>query len=169
VAACAVPVVAVGAAVAWTVVVPLVVVVVVVVVVGVALVVPDVVVPPSAVTIAVVEAPEVPSYDRAAMVLNPPTAATLAMLVPIVRARRRATARSRSAGLRRVDVFMVTRSSVDPFANVTVILHLSNERRAPARGSSRDRKRAVTVATSGSAIFLQGADAPIGATLEEHP
>jgi hypothetical protein len=114
---------AVGAAVAWTVAVPLVVVVVVAGVVSVEVVVPDVEVPPSAVTIAGVAVPPVvPSYERAAIAPNPPTAATLAMLVPIVRARRRATARSRSAGLRRAAVFMVIRSPGDPFVMMTVIL-----------------------------------------------
>ncbi|TMF36103.1 MAG: hypothetical protein E6I26_08865 [Chloroflexi bacterium] len=45
---------------------------------------------------------ELPLYEMAATEPNAPTAATLATAVPIVRDRRRATARSRSAGLRRV-------------------------------------------------------------------
>jgi len=99
--------VAVGAAVAWVVVV----VEFVVVVVPVAVDVPPsvVVVEPAVVTAAVETSVEAPPYERAAMAPNPPTAAMLAILLPIVRARRRATARSRSAGLRRVADFMTIR------------------------------------------------------------
>jgi hypothetical protein len=105
--ACAVPVAAVGAAVAVTEVVPLVVPAFVVEVVSVVVAAPVVVVPAALVALSVATAaavtmsPDVPSYDAAAMAPNPPTAARLARLVPIVRARSRATARSRSAGLRR--------------------------------------------------------------------
>jgi hypothetical protein len=55
------------------------------------------------VTAAAVRAPvEPPLYDRAATEPKTPTAATLAMAVPTVSVLRRATARSRSPGLRRV-------------------------------------------------------------------
>jgi hypothetical protein len=107
VAAWAVPVVVVGAAVAWVVVPG---VVVVLVEPPVVLEVPVVAVVVSVETIAaVVTSVEVPSCERAATAPNPPTAAMLAMLLPIVRALRRATARSRSAGLRRAAVFMTSR------------------------------------------------------------
>jgi hypothetical protein len=56
---------------------------------------------------------------------NPPTAATLAMLVPIVIARRRATARSRSPGLRRDVAFMRALCTPVSFGFVTGRAHRS--------------------------------------------
>jgi len=102
-------VVAVGAAVARMVVVPLVVDVSVEVV-------PLVL--PLVMTAAVVTVSLVPEYEAAASAPKAPTAATLAIVDPIVRRRRRATARSRSTGLRR-DVFMPTACAGVSFGFVT--------------------------------------------------
>jgi len=62
------------------------------------------------VTAAVVIVSLVPENEAAARAPKAATAATLAIVDPIVRRRRRATARSRSAGLRR-DAFMLTQSA----------------------------------------------------------
>lgn len=57
----------------------------------------------------VIASVEPPLYDRAATEPNTPTAATLAIVVPTVRIRSRATARSRSLGLRRVAALIMGR------------------------------------------------------------
>jgi hypothetical protein len=93
--ACVVPVDVVGVAVDWADVVE-----------------PDVVVVDAEVVVevptraAVVSSLDVPSYDAAAIAPNAPTAATPAIVVPKVIVRSRPTARSRSAGLLRVALFM---------------------------------------------------------------
>lgn len=101
VVACVVPVDVVGAAVAWADVVVELDVVLDVVVVDAEVVVE---VPTRAV---VVTSLDVPSYDAAATAPNAPTAATPAIVVPMVIFRSRPTARSRSSGVRRVALFMV--------------------------------------------------------------
>jgi hypothetical protein len=187
-----VPVDVVGAAVAWTGVVP---VVVVPVVDGSVVVVLPVAVAES--NAAVVTAVEEPSWERAAMIPKPPTAAALAIVVPIVIARRRAIARSRSMGLRRVAVFMATGSARVPFRTVTAFdrtpqgsypgrpsvgIESTGPRtstplagggppgRGPSRVLSHDRQRPVTSATSAAAIVLPDAPTPRSAEpTEEHP
>jgi len=71
------------------------------------------------VTAAVVIVSLVPENEAAARAPKAATAATLATVDPIVRRRRRATARSRSAGLRR-DAFMPTACAGLSFGFVTV-------------------------------------------------
>jgi len=63
-----------------------------------------------------------PSYEAAATAPNAATAARLPTAEPIVRVRSRATARSRSAGLRRWVFVMGEGSSPTPFRLVTPFL-----------------------------------------------
>jgi hypothetical protein len=77
---------------------------------------PDVVV---VVVTAAVDTSVLPDQDAAATAPNAPTAATLAMLVPIVMARSRATARSRSTGFRRGVAFMTGLCAAMSFEIVT--------------------------------------------------
>jgi hypothetical protein len=90
----------------------------------------------------------VPAYVMAARAPKPPTAATLAMVVPRVSVRRRSTARFRPSVVRRSFVFMAEQCETNSFDSMTGCApdarrsrNASDRRGTPASGPSDHKDR----------------------------